>query len=162
MGGSPFTQLPKIPNTITDLSIYLLEKEDCVLKNTGDLSYLTNLKKFAMFYRENHIEIGKLPESLKTFSAVGIDGTITLPEKFPKNLFFIHLHGFNNLTVPDLSYLKKLRILSVFYCQVISYFNIPPIIRCELRFSTIKKNSRKLPSNYVKDRELISFTHDTV
>lgn len=158
MDGNPFEQLPKIPDTIVDFSISLA-KENCLLKNTGDLSYLTNLKKFAVTYRGNHLEIGKLPESLRTFSAYGIDGSIVLPEKFPKNLFFIHLHGFNKLSIPNLSYLKKLRILSVFVCEVINYFKTPPVITCELRFVSMKKNSQQLPANYKKDREMVSFTY---
>lgn len=160
MDGHPFKELPKIPDTVVDLSISL-RKEKCLLKNTGDLSYLTNLKKFAVTYRGNHLEIGKLPESLRTFSAVGIDGTLVLPEKFPKNLFFIHLHGFDKMVIPDLTYLKKLRILSVFVCDVINYFKTPPVLACELRFLSMKKNSKPLPSNYKKDRELVSFTYST-
>jgi hypothetical protein len=159
MDGHPFKQLPKIPATVVDFSISL-RKENCLLKNTGDLSYLTNLKKFAVTYRGNHLEIGKLPESLRTFSAVGIDGTLVLPEKFPKNLFFIHLHGFDKMAIPDLTYLKKLRILSVYYCQVINYFKTPPVLPCELRFKDIKQESMSLPSSYRKDRELVSYTKD--
>jgi hypothetical protein len=157
--GSPFKQLPKIPATVVDFSISL-RKENCLLKNTGDLSYLTNLKKFAVTYRGNHFETGKLPESLRTFSAVGIHGTLVLPEKFPKNLFFIHLHGFDKMVIPDLTYLKKLRILSVYYCQVINYFKIPPVLTCELRFKDIKQGSASFPTNYRKDREIVSYTKD--
>jgi hypothetical protein len=159
-GATNFKQLPKIPDTVVDFSISLRE-ENCLLKNTGDLSYLTNLKKFAVTYRGNHFEIGKLPDSLRTFSAVGIEGTLVLPEKFPKNLFFIHLHGFDKMVIPDLTYLKKLRILSVYYCQVINYFKSPPVLACELRFKDIKQGSMSLPSNYRKDREIVSYTKDT-
>lgn len=158
--GIGFTKLPKIPDTIIDLSVGLHLDKVSLLKNTGDLSYLKNLKKFSVTYRHKHLEIGKLPESLRTFSAVGIHGTILLPEKFPKNLFFIHLHGFDKVSIPDLSYLKKLRVLSVFYCQIINYFKTPPVLDCELRFSTIKNGSLRLPSNYRKDRKKISFTVD--
>lgn len=160
MNGCPFVQLPKIPVTVIDFSIGLHIGKNCLLKNTGDLSYLTNLKKFSVTYRNKRLEIGKLPESLKTFSAVGINGGIKLPEKFPKNLFFIHLHGFDKLKVPDLSYLKKLRILSVFYCQILDYFTEPPVVDCELRFRSIKDGSMGLPGSYRKENRKVSFTND--
>lgn len=158
LGANHFKELPKIPDTVVDFSI-VLQKENCLLKNTGDLSYLTKLKKFTVDYRGNHLEIGELPESLRTFSAYGIDGSIVLPEKIPKNLIFIHFHGFNKLNIPDLSYLKKLRILSLRNCEVINYFNNSPVITCELRFVSMKKNSQQLPANYKKDRETVSFTY---
>lgn len=157
LGVSKFKNMPKIPDTITDLALTLRDDEVCLLKSTEDLSYLTNLKKFSVTYRNKSLEIGKLPESLRTFSAYGVDGRIKLDEKLPKNLFFAHLHGFDNLSIPDLSYLKKLRILSLRNCDVVNYYKEPPVVDCELRFLSMKVKTSALPKSYLKDRKLVSF-----
>ena len=156
IGTGQMTELPEIPDTVIELSIYI-DREDGKLKNTGDLSYLKNLKKLVVEHRYRHLAIGKLPESLRLFSSIGINGTITLPVKFPKNLFFIHLHGLLNVDIPDLSSLKKLKILSSRHSFIKSYSN-PPINSCEIRFISMRQGSKSLPINYRKDREKITYT----
>jgi len=159
IGTGQMTELPEIPDTVIELSIYI-DREDGKLKNTGDLSYLKNLKKLVVEHRYRHLAIGKLPESLRLFSSIGINGTITLPEKFPKNLFFIHLHGLLNVDIPDLSSLKKLKILSSCHSFIKSFSN-PPINSCEIRFISMRPGSKALPINYRKNREKITYTTST-